>query len=416
MKNKNVLTKLSLKYMTMLALITVFICTIFCCILFLYAKNIRKTSLIASINQITETINDYGTDELDFIQLPYFIDCTVYEKHTNKTLWTNNRAMPLLSVKPNKYTEYHEKNFYSDSDLKVSLLIGEANYEDKSVIVQCSMDIENDSLAKIVKGFPKVLMACFFPILAVSFLISYFISFKTIEQFKKLESAFEKEKAFSSNVSHELKTPLQIIDGHANLIKRWGMTNEEQLKKSISVIIEESQNMTAIIQTLLELSKIEANALAINKSGFYLSNLFARLRDEFISIYPDLKIHIKDDDAILIKTDENILHQILTAIASNSVKFAGKDCTITFETVKKGSSVKIKVIDSGTGFKNESLPYVFERFYKGDKSHSRNGSGSGLGLAIAKALCETLNGRISAYNSPKGGAVVELLINTSSNA
>lgn len=413
--------RISLKYMSFVAFITILVCSVFTGSLFFYVKKIRSDTLKESSKKVMETISKDGIEELNFLELPYFIDCTVFKKEDQEILFTTNSLIPLLDFKENKVFEYFEKGFYSDSDLKISVLNCEASYRNEKILIQCVIDIENDSTSKMIKGFPKVLLLCLFPILAVSFFISYLISKKTVQAFKKLESAFENEKAFSSNVSHELKTPLSIIDGHANLIKRWGKDNPKQLEESVNVILEETNNMTKIIQTLLELSKIEKGLIQIEKNTFFVSNLFAKLREEFKSIHKGLEILIEDEDFIEINTDEKILHQILTAIISNSIKFytssaqskasdcAEAKCIITLKAKKQSGKIHIEVQDNGSGFKEEILPFIFERFYKGEKSHTRNGSGAGLGLSISKSLTLALGGKIFARNAENGGAIIELI-------
>ena len=100
-------------------------------------------------------------------------------------------------------------------------------------------------------------------------------------------------------------------------------------------------------------------------------------------------------------------------ILSNSLKFAGEKCTVTLAAKKNGSKTELSASDDGTGFSDEVLPHVFERFYKGDSSHDRNVSGAGLGLSIAKTLALALGGDIRAENAPDGGACVVVTVGRS---
>lgn len=403
---------LSFRYMSIIALITVSVCVFFSSLLFFYARQIQKKALVNSIEKISAAIETSGIEELDFLELPYFVSFKVFQTETKAVLAENDSFIPVLDVKEGKLTEYFEKDFYSDGNLRLAVLSEKKQYKGQEITVQCSIDTENDSLSKMIKGLSRIIPLSLVPILAVSFLISFFVSKKTIKEFKKIESAFENEKAFSSNVSHELKTPLSIIYGHAELIKRHGKNNYEQVEKSIDVILEETENMTGIIQTLLDLAKAEKGTLSLQKRTFFVENLLLQLKEEFTQLHDSLKIQLETEDSTgtgtEIYTDEKILHQILTAIVSNSVKFAGKNCEIILRCRKAHGHLQIEVQDNGPGFSEEILPYVFERFYKGDKSHSRNGSGSGLGLYIAKALTQSLKGKILAGNSEKGGALIQL--------
>ena len=168
--------------------------------------------------------------------------------------------------------------------------------------------------------------------------------------------------------------------------------------------------MNAIVTTLLDMSRIENGRLKIEKSKFFVTNFFAKLKDEFKITHPDCTIHIDDEDFLEIETDEQKLHQIFTVILSNSVKFAGENCTITLRARKIGSKIELSASDNGAGFSNEVLPHVFERFYKGDQAHDRTISGAGLGLSIAKTLALALGGEIRAENAENGGARVSILL------
>lgn len=408
MKNNSISLKLSLKYMGLVAIITILICSVFFGAHFLYIKSIRSDTLNDASEKIIDAIKNDQINQLEYMDLPYYIIFCVYDTDSHKIAATNDNLLPQLNTPEGKVTEFFEKNFYFDSDLKIAVLNKTIQHKDSNLTVECAMDIENDSLSKMVNGFPKVLLICLLPILALSFYISYLISRKTIKSFKKLESAFEKEKSFTANVSHELKTPVAIIDGHANLLKRWGKDNPQQLDESVNVILEETQNISSIIQTLLDLSKIENGIIQVQLSEFFISNLFASLRDEFKMVHSQVEFKIEDDDYIKINSDEKILHQVLTAIIANSIKFAGETCRIILRCFKNGSRTIIEVQDNGPGFEPEKLPYIFERFYKGDKSHTRNGSGAGLGLAIAKALCQSINAEISASNADESGALITI--------
>ena len=211
-------------------------------------------------------------------------------------------------------------------------------------------------------------------------------------------------------MSHELKTPISIIDGHANLLKRWGKDDPKQLSESIDAILHETENMNRVVTTLLDMSRLENGKIKVEKTRFFVTNFFVRLKEEFSALYPEMSFEIIDEDFLEIETDEAKLHQIFTVILSNSVKFAGKECRIKLCAHKNGSKIVLSAEDNGAGFAPEVLPHVFERFYKGDSSHDRNVSGSGLGLSIAKTLAQALGMSIEAKNAPTGGALICLTL------
>ena len=239
------------------------------------------------------------------------------------------------------------------------------------------------------------------------------------ELFLRIKADFDRERQFSSDVSHELNTPLTIISGQANLLLRWGKDNPEQLEKSLLAIKNESKSMHAIIENLLQISRIESGRVKPQISQVKLNELFERVSEEFASVAPEARFEIvfeKDvSSEISINTDPEMLHQIITIFVSNSVKFAGEKCTVKLSAGmnEKGELVLCES-DDGPGISDETLPHVFERFFRGDEAHTRSAGGSGLGLSIAKTLAEALGARISAGKAEPHGALLKICFETAS--
>lgn len=417
-KNKAVSVSLAFRFMAILAFAMLCLSFIFVFALRLLVINHHKSELETCVSHIVRTISLEGTQELPFVELPYYITYTVYESESENVLSTNDSLLPLLNSYGKTKTCF-VKDFFTDSDLNIRYLTKETEISGKKIIVECALDISNDTATKMLKTLPYLALILLLPVLLVSFVLSYMISKSTISAFKKLQADYDREKEFTSNVSHELKTPIAIISGHANLLKRWGKNDPIQLEKSIDSILKESENMNHIVTTLLDMSRLERGKIEVVKTKFFATNFFAKLKEEFTSLYPQMKFEIIDEDFIELYTDEQKLHQIFTVILSNSVKFAGEKCRIilcakrsTVKTggVKSGGQIELSVQDNGTGFDEKILPHVFERFFKGDSSHDRNVIGSGLGLAIAKSLTESLGGSIKAKNAPQGGALISIAI------
>lgn len=403
---------LSFRFMLLLAASMILLSVIFLSLLRFSVTRKQDVELEESLNLICETIRLNGKDDLAFLDLPYYIIYTVWEKKSGAVLATNDSLLPHLESEGKSRT-YFEKDFFTDSDLNIRyrtarLDFGEA-LTDNSLIVECAIDIANDSAAKMSRALPRITLISLIPILILSFALSYLISRSTIKAFKKLQEDYDREKAFTSNVSHELKTPISIIDGHANLLKRWGKDDPKQLAESIDAILHETENMNSIVTTLLDMSRIENGKLKIEKTKFFVTNFFVRLKDEFEITHPDCEVTISDPDFLEIESDWQKLHQIFTVILSNSVKFAGSDCSISLSARKVGNRIELSASDNGPGFSEQVLPHVFERFYKGDQSHDRNVSGAGLGLSIAKVLVSALGGEIYVENASGGGACIKIV-------
>ena len=403
-KTNEVSFSLALKFMLLLAVAMLFLSILFIGLLNLSVKNKQSRELRESAAVICQTVANGDIDDLDFITIPYYITYTVYDDSKN-VLSTNDSLLPLLDS-DGKVKEYFEKDYFIDSNLNVRYLTQKVILEKgRSVTVETAIDIENDSAAKMLSAVPRLVLFTLLPVLLLAFAISYLISKNTISAFKKLRQDYDRERTFTSNVSHELKTPISIIDGHANLIKRWGKNDEAQLEESVNAILRETQNMNGIVSTLLELSKLEEGQIKVEKNTIVVNDFFEKLRKE----YPENVVYEKTP--ITLYTDEQKLHQIFIILISNSLKFAGSECKITLSAIQNAGSIELTLTDNGPGFESQTIPHIFERFYKGNQAHTyeANKSGSGLGLSIAKTLCNLLGTQITALNAPAGGAQIKIL-------
>ena len=417
MKNKKtteVSFSLALKFMLLLAAAMLFLSVLFIGLLNLSVKNKQSKELRESAALICQTIVNGNIDDLDFITLPYYyITYTVYDE-SKEVLFTNDSLLPLLDSN-GKVKEYFEKDYFIDSNLNVRFLTQKVSPDGvSSVTVETAIDIENDSAAKMLNEVPRLVLFALLPVLLLAFAISYLISKKTISAFKKLRQDYDRERTFTSNVSHELKTPISIIDGHANLIKRWGKDDVAQFEESINTILRETQNMNGIVSTLLELSKLEEGQVKVEKATIVVNDFFKNLQKE----YPENVVYenseqeelagVQQKSSLTLYSDEQKLHQIFIILISNSLKFAGPECKIMLSAIQKENTVDLIFTDDGPGFESQTIAHIFERFYKGNQAHTyeANKSGSGLGLSIAKTLCDLLGAQITAQNNPSGGAQI----------
>ena len=395
--SKNLSLSLALRFMILLALAMISLSLLFVTLLRASVTKKQNLELEKSISFITDSLTSSGIDELSFLELPYYITYVLYEKESKKILAKNDSLLPLLDSAGKSLT-FYEKNFFTDGDLFIRYRTKEFDFHGKKIIIECAFDIANDSAENMSRQLLYLALYSILPVLLLSFALSFLISRKTISAFKRLQEDYDREKAFTSNVSHELKTPISIIDGHANLLKRWGKDDPIQLSQSIDAILQESQNMNSIVTTLLDMSRLENGKIKIEKEKFFVTNLFSSLKKEFKILHPEMTFIIDDQDYIQLESDQAKLHQIFTVILSNSLKFAGEKCKITLASKKIAGKIHLCSEDDGPGFPPDSLPHVFERFYKGDSSHDRNVSGAGLGLSIAKSLAQALGAEIQAEN------------------
>ena len=455
--------RLSLRFMFILTVSTILLSLSFLyCIRSLVKRN-QTEKLMASENHILEELTEKwqnsqgltrdmlegGDSFLLSSELPYYHTYIAYDSDTEEVLVTNDPFLPLLKETGGKALHYFEKDFFFDGDLDVLYYAKAHNLGNRNIVIAVSENIENDSFTKLFPQLPSALLLMALPVLLLSFLFSLLLTKNTIKPvtkitraaqtmttenldgqlpltgrgdeidelsstfndlFLRIKADFDRERQFSSDVSHELNTPLTVISGQTGLLLRWGKDNPEQLEKSLNAIKDEAKSMHAIIENLLQISRIESGRIKPQICQVDVAELFARVEGEFSAVAPAVKFEIECPSSATIETDPEMLHQILTVLVSNSVKFAGSECQIRLTTVRKeNGQFVISESDDGPGISDEALPHVFERFYRADEAHTRSVGGSGLGLAIAKTLCDALGAEISAGNLETGGAVFRLV-------
>ena len=389
-----------------------------------------------------------GSGYLFEAEIPYYVTYIIYDSDTQNTIATNDPFLPLLAPSKGKAVHYFEKDFFFDGDLDILYYAQAHEYDNRNVVVAVAMNMDNNNTAEIFANLPMALLFMALPILLISFFVSLFMTKNTMnpvvkitkaaksmttdkldnllpltgrgdeidelsgafnDLFLRIKADFDRERQFSSDVSHELNTPLTVISGQANLLLRWGKENPEQLEKSLLAIKNEATSMHAIIENLLQISRIESGRIKPEVSQVKVSDLFKRVADEFNTVNKDISFKLECSEEEVILTDGEMLHQILTILISNSIKFftasnIKEQCIINLQATRQNEKLIITQSDNGPGISQQALPHIFERFYRADEAHSRAAGGSGLGLAIAKTLADSLGGGIEAFNVEPRGA------------
>lgn len=230
-----------------------------------------------------------------------------------------------------------------------------------------------------------------------------------------LEESFNRQSNFVADASHELKTPLAVISGYADLLKRWGKNEKEVLDEGIDAIRRESAYMAKIIDQMLLLTKL--GKLSINKQIVDINAAIKQVVDSYSLIYNDYTIKLfSGSDQILVECDKTLLIEAVRAIIDNAIKYTEKGGTIAVSIVEdiEEGVVKISIRDNGIGIDKEDLPYIFDRFYRCDKTRGREKGSAGLGLTICKNIIEMMDGKISVES--KKGEGSEFTITLSSSA
>ena len=458
---KSLANRIALKFSLVIAFLVVCVSV---AMIALLRKNIRLresreltdgASLIANMvlseNESTLLPSEASISESE--DIPYYLTYTVYDSSTQKVIATNDPFLPVLPLTQEKVRRYTKKDFYTDGDLNI-LYNAKTYGSENQVVVQTALNMDQDTAEQLLGYLPRTLVLIFIPLLLISYAAAFLIARQTLKPvsqmtkeaqkitsahlnaslpvtkhhdeldtlavtfndlFAKLKVDFDRERAFTGNVSHELKTPIAVILGQANLIRRWGKDDPQQLEASLSSLISEAHSMESVVTNLLQLSRLESGTIKPQNTKVTLVDLLERLQRDTHAWSPDVVFSVDGvDQTLSLTTDADLLYQCMTIIVSNSVKFSPVPAHITIVAENDSSNkvVSVSFTDDGPGFSPEVLPHVFERFYRGDSSHTRSAGGAGLGLSIAEQLVHVLGGTIAAASltSPKQGAVVTVAV------
>ncbi|WP_446897002.1 HAMP domain-containing sensor histidine kinase [Clostridium sp. LBM24168] len=222
----------------------------------------------------------------------------------------------------------------------------------------------------------------------------------------RLQTSFNRQIQFVSDASHELRTPIAIIQGYAGLLDRWGKNDREALEKSIDAIKSESHNMGELIEKLLFLARTDNNSQKIEKNKFYLNELIDEVVDETRLIDEKHMISNIKNENIEVVADYKLIKQLIRIIVDNSIKFTGEHGKIDISSIKLGDCINIVISDTGIGIPKDEIDKIFDRFYCVDKSRSKDTAGSGLGLSIAKQIVDIYNGTLNVRSEEGKGTKI----------
>jgi signal transduction histidine kinase len=233
-------------------------------------------------------------------------------------------------------------------------------------------------------------------------LLNIIASVRDITRFREAD---ELKSTFISVVSHELKTPVALIKGYVSTLRREDASwDPEIVQDSLQVIEEEADRLTELIENLLDASRLQAGALAINLSDVDLSALAKRIAQRLGTQSSRHSIIVDFPQSFpIILGDESRLGQVLSNLVSNSIKYSPQGGEIRIQGSVHLQQVVVCVSDQGPGIASQDIPHVFDRFYR-STDVSRSTKGAGLGLYLARAVVEAHGGRIWVDPKPGEGA------------
>jgi len=233
------------------------------------------------------------------------------------------------------------------------------------------------------------------------------------EMLDRLEAAYAAQAKFVSDASHELRTPIAVIQGYANLLSRWGSEDPDTLKESIEAIRSEADSMKQMVNQLLFLARGDNDTLQLEFERVDLVPIAEEVLREVLMVEEDqddpdgaeepARHEIEaffPEEGVFVSADATLIKQLIRILADNSLKYtpAGGIIRLSVAADTEKGRALVMVQDEGQGIPEEYLPRIFDRFVRADEARTRNTGGSGLGLSIAKQIADRHGGSIEVFS------------------
>ena len=232
------------------------------------------------------------------------------------------------------------------------------------------------------------------------------------DMLNRLEAAYAAQTKFVSDASHELRTPIAVIQGYANLLSRWGSEDPEALRESVEAILSEAESMKQLVNQLLFLARGDSDTLTLNLEKVDLVSVAGEvLREEQMIEEERAEYEGREtrhdiesrfgESGVSVSADPALIKQLIRILIDNSIKYtpAGGSIILSVVAEPENGRALITVQDEGEGIPAELLPFIFDRFVRADEARTRNTGGAGLGLSIAKQITERHGGSLEVVSA-----------------
>ncbi len=230
------------------------------------------------------------------------------------------------------------------------------------------------------------------------------------EMLDRMEQAYEAQKQFVSEASHELRTPITVLQGYSSMLKRWGAEDKEVLSESIEAIESEAKSMQELVEKLLFLSRHERRKLPFAKEWFDMGEVVGELEKEMVYLSGSRSMKCELCESVRVYGDKQALKQAVRVFLDNAVKYTKEGDTITLSCKNRNGSCEIAIEDTGLGMRKEDLEGIFGRFFRADTVRGKNIEGHGLGLSIARLIIDGHAGKISVRTQYTKGSCFTITI------
>ncbi len=220
----------------------------------------------------------------------------------------------------------------------------------------------------------------------------------------RIERSYNSQKQFVSDASHELRTPIAVIQGYVNMLARWGKDDPEVLDEGISAIAQETESMKDLVESLLFLARHDKKTLMMEIAQFDVQEMLAELHREAAMVTPEDTFLLNAKESCLIEGDRGMIKQVMRILCDNAVKYTPRGGTVTLGIEQQNGWCTLSVTDNGPGIPADELPKIFDRFYRSDKARKAETGGHGLGLSIARIIVIAHGGKLRVRSKVGSGS------------
>ncbi|WP_145505273.1 HAMP domain-containing sensor histidine kinase [Staphylococcus warneri] len=428
--------KLKYKWMLITTFITFITIVLFCLVIIFFLKDaLHDSELDEAERSSDDIINLFHAKPLDEISaldlnasLENFQEVTIFNTKGKKLLQTTNENLP--SVPSNIGLSHPERvkiiKYKGVDYLAITERIHTQNFNGYSVLIHSLENYEHLVQSLYIVAIAFGLIATFITAI-VSYIVSSQITKPIVTMSNKMnqirrdgfqnklelttnyeetdnliatfnemmfhiEATFNQQRQFVEDASHELRTPLQIIQGHLNLIQRWGKKDPAVLEESLNISLEEMNRITKLVEELLLLTKDNVKNGQVEKELVNINSEILSRVNSLKQLHPDYTFDIElDEKPLKLNMNRHQFEQLILIFIDNAMKYDVENKLIQIKTQLKNKQISIEITDHGLGIPKQDLEFIFDRFYRVDKSRARSQGGNGLGLSIADKIVQ-LNG------------------------
>jgi len=350
-------------------------------------------SLDQLASTLDQTINQLYQEKGKMVDIISSISEGIVAFDTDLNPLSQNYALRQIMKRPTPYENEQLKNDFKQMGIDCSL---------ESVIR------EKKALQTTNEWMDKKLKFTLSPILDNHSNVTGSVAL--VQDISESEHLEQLRKDFVANVSHEFRTPLTIIKGSLEAIIDGAVFDMEDIKRYLDRMLSETRVLERLVGDLLELSRLQSGKISFNMEKLNISNLISDVVKSMVTIAAkkDIKVEYSIADILpAVIGDYDRLRQLFVIFIDNAIKYSPEKTVITIVT-KVGDSLEISIKDQGYGISADELPYIWDRFYKSDKTRKSNGSG--LGLAIAKHLIRLHGGKVELQSDIGKGTKVTVYL------